>query len=352
MNRYDKLTPDSNDNFYHNKSYQLYKSESGIVKKLSNKTLNIFISIVIVLLIILIYCLISNSSKLSQAKEQLLITQENLRQAQARENDNKVEISKLKQNKSKLEKDHKEISNSISVINKENDDFANTIRVKSDTRSSLNCQIRNIKEKTYEFEKQKELHYESGELLSDLISMKNEINNLKRKLEQKDLNFLLPSKILRFPQDLLFIKQALNYNAGVSLELLYRMSEDGSLPQRFHEKCDGIPNTLTIIKNSHLTIGGFTKEKWDGNEPKRDPFALLFNFKSEQAYSVINADNAIRPSPGDFPFFGTGDLYFEDKVCHTEFPSNYGINTSHLELTEGYSFFRYDEMEVFRIIFT
>ena len=40
-----------------------------------------------------------------------------------------------------------------------------------------------------------------------------------------------------------------NYKA----ELLFRKTQDGSTSQDFHAQCDGIPNTVTIIK----TVDGF-----------------------------------------------------------------------------------------------
>ncbi len=66
-------------------------------------------------------------------------------------------------------------------------------------------------------------------------------------------------------------------------ELIYRASRDGFDANDFHSKCDGINNTLTIIKSEHGYIfGGFT-EKFFGSGSVSDPNAIIF--------SLINKEN-------------------------------------------------------------
>jgi hypothetical protein len=46
-------------------------------------------------------------------------------------------------------------------------------------------------------------------------------------------------------------------------KLLYRASEHEFSVKKFHELCDGIANTLTVIKTEFDNkIGGFTPLKW------------------------------------------------------------------------------------------
>ena len=48
-----------------------------------------------------------------------------------------------------------------------------------------------------------------------------------------------------------------------SLKLLYRASDYGFLVSKFHEKCDGIPHTLTVLKNNfNKIVGGYTPLTW------------------------------------------------------------------------------------------
>ncbi len=46
--------------------------------------------------------------------------------------------------------------------------------------------------------------------------------------------------------------------------MLYRASENGFCAKKFHEKCDGTPNTLTVIQTgfNNNKIGGFTPLEW------------------------------------------------------------------------------------------
>jgi hypothetical protein len=45
--------------------------------------------------------------------------------------------------------------------------------------------------------------------------------------------------------------------------LLYRASIDGFTTKAFHDLCDNLPNTVTIIRNSlYFVFGGFTSARW------------------------------------------------------------------------------------------
>lgn len=67
----------------------------------------------------------------------------------------------------------------------------------------------------------------------------------------------------------------------------YRASRDGFGAHCFHSRCDGIPNTLTIIKSTNGNIfGGFAEQEWSKeskNESATDCKAFIF--------SLINKEN-------------------------------------------------------------
>jgi hypothetical protein len=49
-----------------------------------------------------------------------------------------------------------------------------------------------------------------------------------------------------------------------SFTLLWRGSRDGFKAKQFHHRCDGNPNTLTVILDTNGKIfGGFTPVEWD-----------------------------------------------------------------------------------------
>ena len=86
-------------------------------------------------------------------------------------------------------------------------------------------------------------------------------------------------------------------------KLLYRASEDGFSSTKFHEKCDGIKNTLTIIKSTYDDIfGGYTGAAWDCDEH-------YINDTNTFIFSLINFSN------GSFKAEYINNQYFK---------SNYG----------------------------
>ena len=48
--------------------------------------------------------------------------------------------------------------------------------------------------------------------------------------------------------------------------LLYRATRDGFDAAAFHNKCDGRPNTVTLIEtDSNNVFGGFASSKWNSS---------------------------------------------------------------------------------------
>ena len=97
-------------------------------------------------------------------------------------------------------------------------------------------------------------------------------------------------------------------------KLIYRATKDGFRAQDFHDKCDNIPNTLTIIKATNSNIfGGFTNAKWSKeDEFKEDPTAFIFNLTNKQNKALLvdctDPDHAIKCSEDHGPCFGDGDI--------------------------------------------
>ena len=64
-------------------------------------------------------------------------------------------------------------------------------------------------------------------------------------------------------------------------ELVYRASWHGFSGKKFHEHCDGIPNTLVLIRTEQgKTLGGFTTPPWNSDKkwmPDPDLKSFLFS---------------------------------------------------------------------------
>jgi hypothetical protein len=93
--------------------------------------------------------------------------------------------------------------------------------------------------------------------------------------------------------------------------LLYRATRDGFTIQAFHSKCDGIGNTITIIKNNlNYVFGGYASSAWNSSGSYiKDPNAFLFSlrrdgvsfkdkFTIKQAKHAYNGGSAYGPTYG------------------------------------------------------
>jgi hypothetical protein len=100
--------------------------------------------------------------------------------------------------------------------------------------------------------------------------------------------------------------------------LLYRGTRDGFGAKDFHTKCDGHPNTLTILKakESSFIFGGFTTVDWEScpwpGKYKSDPNAFLF--------SLINKENR--------PLKMKIDPNYEDRAirCDSQLGPSFGFD--------------------------
>jgi len=67
----------------------------------------------------------------------------------------------------------------------------------------------------------------------------------------------------------------------ITYKLLYRTTRDGNSSESFHQKCDNIKGTLTIIKTTKdLIFGGYTEKTWEKSNGlnKKDENGIGFCF--------------------------------------------------------------------------
>ena len=145
------------------------------------------------------------------------------------------------------------------------------------------------------------------------------------------------------------------YNA-VSAELLFTASEHQFKGAEFHKKCDGVENTLTVVRTEFgKTIFAFAAQKWTNaggmtNDPSGRSCIILLDQKKK--YSLVNVANSIQCHPSYGPTFGNSyDLHLAND-CHLnnssycDFPTNYnnGLTKNQISYTtiagcpSGYNF--------------
>jgi len=168
----------------------------------------------------------------------------------------------------------------------------------------------NLEERIKKLEiENKELRKEIEELkkLIDPISKKfNESLNIKKHIFNNN-SVIMNSK--EFDLIHLAIKSRLDKEVK-ELKKLYQATKDGDGPINFHSRCDGIPNTLTLIKSAgNRRFGGFASQTWESPSSqlnKDDTNSFLFSLDKQQIYSYKKDGKALRCLKDHGPCFGFG----------------------------------------------
>ena len=144
------------------------------------------------------------------------------------------------------------------------------------------------------------------------------------------------------------------------LKKLYQATVDGDAASFFHLKCDGIPNTLVIIKSAgNRRFGGFASIQWsspDNNDYQFDKKAFLFSLDKQKIYPFIspnsyqnntNNKNAVYsnkvcgPSFGGFNIYGRGfDGNFVVYICSNCFHGSKSSYTYESNPNSSYDFYK------------
>ncbi len=110
------------------------------------------------------------------------------------------------------------------------------------------------------------------------------------------------------------------FPVGQKWKLQYRASRDGFASDDFHTKCDGISNTLTVIKaTSENIFGGFAEEVWSSSEGSvYDSSAFIFSLVNKAAtkFKVMCTNN--KYSAAHNSLYGTAIF------CHSSLGPSFG----------------------------
>ena len=171
------------------------------------------------------------------------------------------------------------------------------------------------------------------ELQNDIITIEALQNDIRRIEELQ--NWLTDSAIMNRQECLSLIKMT-NCKVGV---LLYRATRDTFNTVIFHQKCDGVKNTISIIKNDlDYVFGGYASSAWNSsgqyiNDPNAFIFTLRRNGKFEcNKFMVKNANvaNGTNGTSAYGPTFGAGhDIYIiNNSNANMGSSSNFGHSYS------------------------
>ena len=182
------------------------------------------------------------------------------------------------------------ISNKIKEIKNEKNNIEN-----------YKNRIKEINDENDKFKKNNENYLnEISELKSKIYKIEKEKLELKEKLEIKEL--FEDSKIILDIKSKIFLKNCLNKIPNFKTNLIYSARIHGDTIEAFNSKCNGMANTLTIVKtNNDKIIGGFFKKALSVKDDYYDPDCFLFSVTSEEKYDVDP-----NGSKKNYSFYGTG----------------------------------------------
>ena len=204
--------------------------------------------------------------------------------------------------------------------------------------------------------------------LNELKNWKNEKENEFKKLIQEKKNKAalenIDSKILTKAEDLKFIENAYKNNDQLLMKrtfkpkLLFRATKDGDSASIFHNKCDNIRHTLTLVKtNNGFIFGGYTSENWNGSAiHKKDDKAFCFSIDLQKIYKNKKTDKSIYCDNSRMSVFGYYFFVVYNNCLSKGGMMNDGLNNSYdnqlkkNEINNGEQYFGITEVEVFEII--
>ena len=290
------------------------------------------------------------------------------------------EIKEIKNDKNIL---LKKINILEDLVNNQNNEIKNIIAEQKNTIEKLNNLETSINEQRYKIGK----IYNIEKLLN---SQKNEIEKIKNwkneydselqdmlitKINKMSLN-KIDSKIINKKEELEFLENRLKNSEilkkkNITYKLLYRATKDGNNMQIFHNKCDNIMGTLTIIKTTKgMRFGGYTEQIWNDDNKKgvrrKDGKNVCFCF-SLDLFKIYNFDyynnkndHSIHCNYNYGPYFCCNNEVFNIKnnngfLCgytsYTTGANSFGKFENDYEISGGQKDFSVIEMEVFQILF-
>ena len=253
-------------------------------------------------------------------------------------------------------KNNEEINNNIYILLKECTEIENNIN----KINEINLNMNNI--------------YKSKDIRIEFINKEDEMNKLIENIKTfgniivKDpiqysfnASSIIKDDIDNINLIIKWIEETIN-NKDIKIELLFKMSENGSNSEDFHKYCDNKGPTLTLIKTTKNKIfGGFTPLNWNsqvGIFKDINNQTFIFSLNSKKKYNMINKiGNAIYCNRDNGPNFGNSDFGLRKNMLKGDTCANTSCNflsNNNLGLTGGkglFEVFETKELEVYKVIY-
>jgi len=259
----------------------------------------------------------------------------------------KPEEKKEEKKEKKKEEKKEEIKEEIKEEEKEEEEKENTEEEKKEKES--------ISSLTNKIEQRRKKHG---------VYRENNINN-----QEEIAKIIKRSYIFSKEREVTFLIDKINQNLSYrskkyyNMRLIYRASEDGDTPYKFHRLCDGLSPLIVLIKTTyHNRFGGFTEAHFESSEDmigKRSNTAFIFNLDKEKAFDIIEGQNAICCHKN------YGPVFYGYEYCNIYLVGNFLINEGNVarkgdrykttidyEINDGKQKFVALEVEVYHVILT
>ncbi len=236
-----------------------------------------------------------------------------------------------------------------------------------DEINSLKNKINNLQEKNKEFEN--EINFLSkkkkkkDEIIEKIDKWKNDIE--KKEKEKKNRKNKIDSKIITKKEEIELLsnrikKTGILKNKKISYKLIFRATRDGTLSTNFHQKCDGIGPTISIIQtNKGYKFGGYAEKPWNksGGWIIDDENAFVFSLDHMKIYNAVKGSYKYyfgeSYGPSFYSFWPRNDMFATsgNYVLKKDEANKYffGFNSDY-ELNGGENEFVSIELEVFQIV--
>ena len=209
-----------------------------------------------------------------------------------------------------------------------------------------------------------------NEMKKEIKENKEEIKKINEKLDillkEKAKADDIDSKIIKKNEELNLISDRIKNtellkNKKIKYKLLYRGTRDGMNPSSFHQKCNGIPQTVSIVQTTKgYKFGGYAEKTWENNNGGawiKDDKSFVFSIDYMKIYNNIEGTQAILHNNNYGPSFScciylrTDFSNNENYTCDKKSANQYfqGFNRDY-ELNDGEQNFSLAEIEVFRVI--
>ena len=188
------------------------------------------------------------------------------------------EVNLLKERIQSLKDENKELLNIINDLKNEN--------------KNLQEEIKNINEEIKDIKNMKEQIKETEKLIEP-------INNTLKEININRYTTFNEKSVIMKENEFEFLNNAIKFRINKEIKeikKLYQATVHGDNAQNFHSKCDGIPNTLVIIKSAgNRRFGGFTTKQWQSSDSYNyecDKNSFLFSFgKQTNIYNYNGNEN-------------------------------------------------------------